>query len=200
MPLLRAREEKQVIAAIWAQSANGVIGKDGAIPWRYPGDFRRFKRVTLGSTIVMGRKTWESIGSKPLPSRRNVVLSRRPRHEDGAVWCVDLEEALVFAKLSSPGDVWIIGGAEVYAAAIPFCDVLDITFVPDIVLGEGLTMAPSTSTYATLFKLGEEQVLQHEDELLLKRIVFVRQGLRETPYDLADNRRLQEQGVLTKKR
>src|SRR5258708_29568586 len=98
---------------IYAQSPEGVIGIDNAIPWRHPGDFRRFKRVTLGSTIIMGRKTYESMG-KPLPGRRNVVVTRGQVEAPGGerVECVrSIEEALA---LAGDGDAWLVGGARIY--------------------------------------------------------------------------------------
>ena len=71
---------KPAVGLIWAQSENGVIGVGGALPWSLPDDLTRFKRVTLGSTVVMGRRTWESLPRTPLPGRPNVVLSRDPAY------------------------------------------------------------------------------------------------------------------------
>ena len=85
---------------IYAVSPEGVIGQDGAIPWYHPGDFRRFKRVTLGSTVIMGRKTFESMG-KPLPGRRNSVVTSRPMNVPGAECAPTLREALARAVLEA---------------------------------------------------------------------------------------------------
>ena len=113
------------IGLIWAQSSNGVIGRDNAIPWHIPEDMAHFRAVTSGSTVVMGRRTWESLPPRfrPLPGRRNVVLTRSPTWtSDGAVAVHDLADALA-------GDVWVIGGADVYAAALPHADLLEVTEV-----------------------------------------------------------------------
>jgi dihydrofolate reductase len=112
-------------AAIVAIGADGVIGLDGALPWHYGEDLKRFKRVTLGSAIVMGRKTWEAIGRKPLPSRRNIVISRSD--------VPDVESYReIEAALRAAGDpCWVIGGADIYRQTLPYCDTLDITHVPD---------------------------------------------------------------------
>jgi dihydrofolate reductase len=112
-----------VIGLIWAQAANGVIGRDNAIPWRIPEDLAHFRAVTSGSTVVMGRRTWESLPARfrPLPGRRNVVLTRdRSWAAPGAEVAHDLPSALV-------GDAWVMGGADVYAAALPLADVVELT-------------------------------------------------------------------------
>jgi len=104
-----------------------VIGIDNGIPWHYSEDFKRFKRLTLGSTIIMGRKTWESIGSKPLPKRRNIVISR------AAVANIEhyssIEQAL--SACQDEATIWLIGGGQIYARGLRYCAHLDITLVPD---------------------------------------------------------------------
>ncbi|HEU5033792.1 MAG TPA: dihydrofolate reductase [Mycobacteriales bacterium] len=109
------------VSLIWAQSANGVIGHDGALPWRLPEDQQLFKQLTMGATVLMGRATWDSLPAsvRPLPGRRNVVLTRAPSWSaSGAEVAHSLEEALSAAA----GEVWVIGGATVYAAALPLAD------------------------------------------------------------------------------
>ena len=113
--------------AIVAVSANHVIGVDGGLPWHYSEDLKRFKHLTLNGVVIMGRKTWESIGQRPLPKRRNIVVSRKPVDN---IECYTSVEAAINA-CDEP--IWIIGGAQIYLAAIPYCDTLDITYVPDIV-------------------------------------------------------------------
>jgi dihydrofolate reductase len=116
-----------LIGLIWAQAANGVIGRDNAIPWHLPEDMAHFRALTSGATVVMGRRTWESLPPRfrPLPGRRNVVLTRdRVWGADGAVVVHDLDAALV-------GDVWVIGGADVYAEALPSADVVELTEVQE---------------------------------------------------------------------
>lgn len=127
-----------MIGLVWAQSRNGVIGADGRIPWRIPEDLAHFSELTAGSTVVMGRATWESLPARfrPLPGRRNLVLSRDPGcTAEGAEVVHDLASAL-----ASPGDVWVIGGSAVYRAALAHADVLVVTEV-DLVV-EGDTRAP----------------------------------------------------------
>jgi dihydrofolate reductase len=117
------------VGAIWAQAANGVIGRDGRLPWHLPEDLRLFRETTLGATVVMGRRTWESLPAsvRPLPGRRNVVLTSRPGWAaPGATAAGSLEAALTGLD-SAAGDAWVIGGASVYAAALPLADRLVVT-------------------------------------------------------------------------
>ena len=108
---------------IWAQSTSGVIGRDNGIPWRLPEDQARFKELTLGQTVVMGRLTWESLPAtvRPLPGRRNVVISRDPGYR--------AEGADVVTELPASRDIWVIGGAQLYALALPLADRCEITEV-----------------------------------------------------------------------
>ncbi|HYZ68740.1 MAG TPA: dihydrofolate reductase, partial [Mycobacterium sp.] len=104
------------VGLIWAQSTYGVIGRDGGIPWRLPEDQARFKDLTMGHTVVMGRLTWESLPAKvrPLPGRRNVVVTRQAGYvAEGAHVVPSLKNALTDA------DTWVIGGAQIYALALP---------------------------------------------------------------------------------
>ena len=115
------------VRLIWAQAANGVVGYDNALPWRIPEDLARFRALTTGGTVVMGRRTWESLPPKfrPLPERRNVVVTRDPSYDaPGADVVGSLEAALALAD-----DIWVGGGAEIYAAAMPVADGLFITDV-----------------------------------------------------------------------
>jgi len=118
-----------VLGLIWAQSRDGVIGRDGTLPWHLPEDLARFRAVTTGATVVMGRRTWESLPARfrPLPGRRNVVLTRQPSYDaPGADVVATLADALA---LGAGGDVWVIGGAAVYREAMPVADLLAITDV-----------------------------------------------------------------------
>jgi dihydrofolate reductase len=115
------------VSVIWAQSANGVIGRDGTLPWHLPEDMARFRALTTGATVVMGRATWESLPHRfrPLPDRRNVVVSRDPAYgADGATVVTSLEDAV-----RGEGEVWVIGGGQVYRAALPVADRLFVTDV-----------------------------------------------------------------------
>lgn len=121
-----------MIGLIWAQAANGVIGCDNAIPWHIPEDLKHFRTVTSGSTVLMGRRTWDSLPSRfrPLPGRRNLVLTRSASWSDeGAEVVHSLGDAL-------DGDIWVIGGADVYAAALPRADVLEVTELHDAYAGD----------------------------------------------------------------
>ena len=117
------------IIGIAAVARNGVIGADGDIPWRIPEDWRRFKRLTMGQVLVMGRKTWASIG-RPLPGRTTYVVTRDKmwRGEDVyAVWSLD--EALAQAAAREPEVIYVAGGGEVYRAAWDRLTGLEITEV-----------------------------------------------------------------------
>jgi dihydrofolate reductase len=127
-----------VIGLVWARSSNGIIGVDGRIPWRIPEDLAHFSELTAGSTVVMGRATWESLPPKfrPLSGRRNVVLSRDPGYDaPGAETSTDLDDAL-----GRGADVWVMGGNAVYQAALASADVLVVTEVDLVVDGD--TKAP----------------------------------------------------------
>jgi dihydrofolate reductase len=119
---------RQQVVLVAAVADNGVIGRDGDIPWRIPEDMRHFREVTTGHTVVMGRLTFESIG-RPLPNRRNVVVTRDPGWSAEDVTVVgSVPEALAAAR-SGPGDVMVVGGAQIYEAAIGAADVQILTEV-----------------------------------------------------------------------
>ncbi|MBK7396691.1 MAG: dihydrofolate reductase [Myxococcales bacterium] len=123
------------LAIVVAVARNGVIGKDGGLPWRLPEDLKHFRAVTTGHTIVMGRKTWDSIG-RPLPHRRNVVVSRDPGLVlAGAEVAPNLEAALALAW-QTDDEPRVIGGATIYAAALPAATVLHLTEVDQEVEGD----------------------------------------------------------------
>ncbi len=113
------------LTAIYARAANGVIGKDGALPWHLPADLKRFKALTMGAPMIMGRRTFESFG-RPLPGRRHIVLTR-----DGDWRAGGAEVASSPAKaLAMAGpNAWVIGGAEVFALLLPHCDRVELTEV-----------------------------------------------------------------------
>ena len=118
----------QRVVLVAAVADNGVIGVDGGLPWHLPEDFAHFKRTTLGHVVVMGRKTFESMG-RPLPRRTNVVVTRQAGWSaEGAVTAPSFEAALELAAAHT-GDVMVIGGGEVYAQALPVADEQVITEV-----------------------------------------------------------------------
>jgi dihydrofolate reductase len=129
-----------VVGLIWAQSSSGVIGRRGTIPWRLPEDQARFKDITMGHTVVMGRLTWESLPRtlRPLPGRRNVVLTRQADYmADGAQVVRTLDDAL------TDDETWVIGGEQIYALALPIavrCEVTEVEI--DLRREDGDAVAP----------------------------------------------------------
>jgi dihydrofolate reductase len=116
------------ISIVAALARGGVIGRDNAIPWRIPEDARHFRALTMGHPVVMGRRTWDSLPDpyRPLPGRRNVVLTRDPDwRTEGAERAGSLDEALEL--VDGAARVFVIGGADVYAAALPIADDLLLT-------------------------------------------------------------------------
>ncbi len=124
------------ITLVVAASENDVIGRDGDLPWRLPADLAHFKRVTMGKPIVMGRKTFESIG-RPLPGRLNIVLSRDSRAvADGCVVVDSLQRAAEVAREQGHAELVVIGGAAVYAAALEQAESILLTRVHAVVDGD----------------------------------------------------------------
>ncbi len=114
------------VVMILARAANGVIGRDGALPWRLPEDLRRFKRLTMGTPMIMGRKTFDSLPGL-LEGRRHIVITRNPDWaEEGAERADSLETAL---RVANAPHVCVIGGAEIYAAALALTDRIELTEV-----------------------------------------------------------------------
>ncbi|MFF0264882.1 dihydrofolate reductase [Kribbella sp. NPDC004536] len=112
------------VILIAAVGRNGVIGRDNDLPWRIREDLQHFKQLTLGHTLVMGRKTYDSIG-RPLPGRRTVVVTRRPDWSaDGVEVVHTLEDALKY-----DGTLYVAGGGEIYRQALPYADTLELTEV-----------------------------------------------------------------------
>ncbi|EOS57227.1 dihydrofolate reductase [Paenibacillus barengoltzii] len=123
-----------MITLIWAMSRNGVIGRDNQLPWRLPADLKFFKANTTGKTIVMGRKTWESMGSKPLPNRHSVVLTGDPSFTaEGADIVHSVEEALTY---TDRGELMVIGGAGVFQHFLPLADRLIVTLIDEDIEGD----------------------------------------------------------------
>ncbi len=120
------------LVLIVARARNGVIGRDGALPWQLSADLKRFKRMTVGKPVIMGRKTFESIG-KPLPGRHNIVLSRDPAwRAEGVSVVANLAEAVAAAGLdprARADGIMVIGGAQIYAEALPSATRIELTEV-----------------------------------------------------------------------
>jgi dihydrofolate reductase len=129
------------VGLIWAQATSGIIGRDNGIPWRLPEDQARFKELTFAHTVVMGRLTWESLPAKvrPLPGRRNVVVTRQADYvADGATVVGSLDKALTDEQ------TWVIGGAQIYALALPVATRCEVTEVDvDLPREDGDAVAPT---------------------------------------------------------
>ncbi len=118
-----------IIAAVAANRTIGITKNGrGDVPWHLSEDLRRFKRRTLGHLVVMGRATWDSIGAKPLPGRTNLVLTRNPELvAPGAQVVATLDEAIALGRERGETELFVVGGAVVYTAALPLVDRLDLT-------------------------------------------------------------------------
>jgi dihydrofolate reductase len=125
------------ISLVAAVARNGVIGRDGSIPWRLPEDMRHFRDLTMGHPVVMGRRTWESLPDRfrPLPGRDNVVVTRNPDWAaQGADRAASVEDAL--RLLDSEPKVFVIGGGEIYVSALPLADELQLTEIDAEIEGD----------------------------------------------------------------
>jgi dihydrofolate reductase len=124
------------ISMIAAMAHDRVIGKDNQMPWHLPADLAHFKRVTLGKPVLMGRKTFESIG-RPLPGRRNLVISRNPDYQAEGIEVVgSVEAALALLAGSSVEELMVIGGGHLYAEMLPIADCLYLTRIDLAVEGD----------------------------------------------------------------
>ncbi|MBS0293489.1 MAG: dihydrofolate reductase [Proteobacteria bacterium] len=135
------------LALIYARAANGVIGKDGTMPWHLPEDLAHFKTLTQGHPVIMGRKTWDSLPARfrPLPGRANIVVTRQADwHEIGAQRASNLREALLFAEQTATTTAWIMGGAQIYAQALPLASRVEVTEIDRDFDGDALapTLGP----------------------------------------------------------
>jgi dihydrofolate reductase len=138
-------DTKPRLTLLLARARNGVIGAKGGLPWHLPEDLAHFKRTTMGHPIVMGRKTWESIG-RPLPGRRSIVVTRNRNYiATGAEVVTSLDEAL--ARCKDTDEIFVIGGAEVYAAALPRADRLLLTEIDADFEGDTFLPAPSAADW-----------------------------------------------------
>jgi dihydrofolate reductase len=128
------------LGLIWAQSTSGVIGRDGDIPWQVPEDLTRFKELTIGHTVVMGRRTWDSLPARfrPLPGRRNVVMTRDADFVAGGATVVHgLDDAL------TDPDTWVIGGEQIYTLALPRASRCEVTEIEiELPRDDGDAVAP----------------------------------------------------------
>ena len=130
---MSASETKLPVVLVLARAENGVIGKDGGLPWRIRSDMAHFKAMTMGKPVIMGRKTWTTLG-KPLPGRDNIVISRDPTTAaQGGHVVSSLDAALDLAEKlainSGAEEICVIGGGEIYRATLPIADRIELTEV-----------------------------------------------------------------------
>jgi len=152
-------------SVIVATSLNRVIGLKNKLPWHLPKDLKRFRAYTLGQTVIMGRTTYESIG-KPLRERHNIVLSRTPGYTaPGCYVFHDIESAL---QSNPPGEVFFIGGQQIYQVALPLADTIYVTLVLDYFEGDAFFPKLDISEWR------ESEVIMHEnDDKHLHRFMFI---------------------------
>lgn len=134
---------KPIVAAIAAMARNRVIGKDNKMPWHIPEEFKYFRRVTMGKPLIMGRKSFDALGGKPLPGRPHIIISRDPSTVQGDVTAVaTIEEAITkaceFAERDGVDEIFIVGGAQIYQMAMPITQRLYLTIIDNDYEGDVL--------------------------------------------------------------
>lgn len=121
--------QKPILSAIVAMAENRIIGKDNKLPWHLPADLKHFKTITTGHPILMGRKTYESIG-RPLPNRTNIIMTRDASYQAaGCIVVTSIEDALKQAAAHDAGEIFVIGGAEIYKQLMPHIQRIYLTIV-----------------------------------------------------------------------
>lgn len=143
--------KKPLISIVVAISeGNRAIGKDNKLPWHIPEDLKRFKNITSGHPIIMGRKTFESIG-RPLPNRTNIIITRDPSYQaENCVVVSSIEEAIQVATSYDNDEIFIIGGGEIFKQALPFVDKLYLTVVKGNIQGD--VFFPDYSSFSKTVK------------------------------------------------
>jgi dihydrofolate reductase len=145
-----------IVSAIVAIGKNGVIGREGNLPWHLPDDLKRFRALTWGKPIIMGRRTFESIG-RPLPGRTNIILTRQPEYRaEGCVVASSPAEAFSLAASGGAAEAVVIGGSEVFERLLPRCDTVYLTIVEGIF--EGDVFFPVTPLDSPDWEVVEEQL------------------------------------------
>ncbi|MBX8937321.1 dihydrofolate reductase [Enterococcus gilvus] len=125
-----------MLIAIWAQDKNGLIGKNNRLPWYLPNDLRFFKETTINHTLVMGRKTFEGMGGRPLPNRQTIVLTRDKDYQAENVMVMhSLDEVLSYDQ-ANKGKTFIAGGSAIYTEFMPYCKKIYRTFIEDCFEGD----------------------------------------------------------------
>lgn len=158
---MKPQKSPPLRGAIVALAPQNIIGINGNLPWHYRADLQRFKKRTLNSVVIMGRITWESIGRKPLPTRRNIVISRSP-----------VPDAEHYTSVKTAIDayphrrIWIIGGAQIYRAALPYLNLLDVTYVPDTLsTADGENVAKFPKIEPTQWRKGRKRAVPGDNRL-----------------------------------
>jgi dihydrofolate reductase len=125
------------VVLVLAVADNGVIGAGGKIPWRIADDMKRFKAITIGKPMIMGRKTYESFPRRPLPGRTNIIVTRDPTYAaQGAVVTHSFDAALALARSENPAEIVIAGGADIYALSLPHATRIELTEIHADVAGD----------------------------------------------------------------
>jgi len=167
VPQAAAQTPTPRVRIVVAYARNRVIGRDNALPWRLPGDMAHFRQTTMGHPVVMGRKTWESLG-KALPGRHNIVVTRNPAFvTQGATVVASLDEAL---RVAAGGTVYIIGGAQLYAQALPLAHDVVATQVHADVAGDAFFPALDAAQWREV----ERRAQPEENGLAYDFVVYQR--------------------------
>lgn len=167
-----ASQTRPRIALVAAVGINGVIGNAGGLPWRLPSDLKRFKEVTMGKPVIMGRKTHESIG-RALPGRRNIVVTRSHGFErNGVERATSLDEAIVMAGEGGIPEICVIGGGQLYSEALPRADRLYLTHV--MAEPDGDTQFPAIVEADWLPVSAEDIVPGPDDSARMRFVIYDR--------------------------
>jgi dihydrofolate reductase len=130
-------DKEPKIVFVVAVSRNGVIGRDGVLPWRIPSDLKRFREITMGKPVIMGRRTWEGLPRRPLPGRENIVVTRSSNYEaPGAHVVQSIAEAVAKARTFKAEEIAVIGGGEVFREMMDRCDRLYLTEIDLVTDGD----------------------------------------------------------------
>lgn len=163
---------------IAAVSANGVIGVDNKLPFDYPQDMKHFRSTTAGATVIMGRKTWESIG-RLLPKRRNIVISHNKVNFEGLETFSNIKDAITDDKfLFTTGEVepkiWLIGGSSIYEEGMEFVDQIVLTLTPDVIKAEGAIKFPWINPSKFILQSAIKPLVSDDVSCPLKLATYVR--------------------------
>lgn len=166
--------KEPIVALIVAVAENGVIGRDGKLPWRIPEDMKWFRERTAGRPLIMGRKTWESFPKRPLPGRTNIVITRDAAYKaEGAVVVTSLAAALEVAAGEEPEEIMVIGGAEIYRAALPVTRRIYLTSVHGEIAGDthfpAIDRADWTETVVGVYPSSAERAIGYSFIILDKK-------------------------------